>query len=94
MPSLSLPQAPQVYVSDPAPDFETEAVINQKIVKVRLSDYTNQGKWVILMWYPKDFSYVCPTEILATNDRRKEFESLGAAPMFISVDSPEASPSS
>jgi len=50
-----------VKVGHPVPDFEFEIYQNKKISKVRLSDYKN--KWVILFFYPADFTFVCPTEL-------------------------------
>lgn len=45
-----------------------------EIKDISLSDYA--GKYVVLFWYPKDFTFVCPTEIIAFSDRAKEFEAL------------------
>lgn len=48
-----------------------------------------QGKYVILFWYPKDFTFVCPTEIIAFSDRAKEFEELNCQLLAASTDTPE-----
>ena len=59
-----------------APEFALEGVLNGKFHTYRLSDY--KGKWVVLFFYPLDFTFVCPTEILAFSDRLGEFrEHLG-----------------
>ena len=50
-----------------APDFALEGVLNGKFHTYRLADY--KGKWVVLFFYPLDFTFVCPTEILAFSDR-------------------------
>lgn len=50
------------------------AIVDGEIKNVSLEDY--KGKYVILFWYPKDFTFVCPTEIIAFSDRAKEFEAL------------------
>jgi hypothetical protein len=50
-------------------------------------DYT--GKWVVLFFYPKDFTFVCPTEIIAYSDRVKEFRSRNAEVIGASCDSAE-----
>lgn len=55
--------------------------------QVALSDY--RGKYVVLFFYPKDFTYVCPTEIIAFSDRAKEFEKLNAQVMACSTDTEE-----
>lgn len=49
-------------------------MVDGEIKDISLSDY--KGKYVILFWYPKDFTFVCPTEIIAFSDRAKEFEKL------------------
>jgi len=72
-------------VGRPAPDFALEGVLNGKFSNYRLSDY--RGKWVVLFFYPLDFTFVCPTEILAFSDRLGEFRKLGAEVLAASVDS-------
>ena len=49
-------------------------MVDGEIKEVSLSEY--RGKYVILFWYPKDFTFVCPTEIIAFSDRAKEFADL------------------
>lgn len=53
--------------------------------QVSLSDY--KGKYVVLFFYPLDFTFVCPTEIIAFSDRATEFEKLGVQILGVSVDS-------
>jgi len=50
-----------------------------------LSDY--KGKWVVLFFYPLDFTFVCPTEIIAFSDRFSDFKAAGAEVLGVSVDS-------
>lgn len=71
----------------PAPDFEMESTkdLENLDVPVRLSDY--RGKWLVLFFYPLDFTFVCPTEITALSDRYEEFTELGADILGVSVDS-------
>jgi len=52
---------------------------------ISLADYL--GEWVILFFYPMDFTFVCPTEILAFNDALPQFEELGASVLGVSTDS-------
>src|SRR5258707_785112 len=56
-------------VGKPAPDFEIPSTKNiEKLNEpVKLSDY--QGKWVVLLFYPLDFTFVCPTELTTFSDR-------------------------
>ncbi|XP_008799686.1 2-Cys peroxiredoxin BAS1, chloroplastic [Phoenix dactylifera] len=73
-------------VGNPAPDFEAEAVFDQEFIKVKLSDYIGK-KYVILFFYPLDFTFVCPTEITAFSDRYSEFEKLNTEILGVSIDS-------
>ena len=60
-------------VQNPAPDFEARAVLpDGSFSNVHLSDY--RGKYVVLFFYPLDFTFVCPTEIVAFSERIEEFE--------------------
>lgn len=72
-------------VQHPAPDFKATAVIDGDFKDISLSDY--RGKYVVLLFYPLDFTFVCPTEILAFSDRLAEFHALGAEVIAVSVDS-------
>ncbi|GMI96697.1 2-cysteine peroxiredoxin B, 2-CYS PEROXIREDOXIN B [Hibiscus trionum] len=73
-------------VGNTAPDFEAEAVFDQEFIKVKLSEYIGK-KYVILFFYPLDFTFVCPTEITAFSDRYKEFEKLNTEILGVSIDS-------
>ncbi|OVA07116.1 Alkyl hydroperoxide reductase subunit C/ Thiol specific antioxidant [Macleaya cordata] len=73
-------------VGNQAPDFEAEAVFDQEFIKVKLSDYIGK-KYVILFFYPLDFTFVCPTEITAFSDRYADFEKLNTEVLGVSVDS-------
>jgi len=72
-------------IGKPAPDFTAEAVVNGDFQKVSLSDY--KGKYVVFFFYPLDFTFVCPTEIIAFSDRVDEFRKIGAEVIGASVDS-------
>ena len=73
-------------VQKPAPGFTAQAVMPDKSFKeISLSDY--KGKWVVLFFYPLDYTFVCPTEITAFSDRNGDFEKLGAQVLGSSVDS-------
>eukprot|EP00735_Rhodelphis_limneticus_P014833 TRINITY_DN892_c0_g1::TRINITY_DN892_c0_g1_i1::g.25400::m.25400 TRINITY_DN892_c0_g1::TRINITY_DN892_c0_g1_i1::g.25400 ORF type:complete len:283 (-),score=99.59,sp/P35705/PRDX3_BOVIN/54.35/2e-82,AhpC-TSA/PF00578.16/7.6e-38,Redoxin/PF08534.5/7.6e-15,1-cysPrx_C/PF10417.4/1.7e-14 TRINITY_DN892_c0_g1_i1:715-1494(-) len=82
--------APIARVGRPAPDFQTAAVVNGEITQISLQNYLQQGKYVVLFFYPKDFTYVCPTEILAFNDAAEEFRKVNAELIAISTDTPES----
>ncbi|MFM8573928.1 MAG: peroxiredoxin [Pirellula sp.] len=75
-----------VLVTKPAPDFTAEAVLKDgSFAKLSLSQF--KGKYVLLFFYPLDFTFVCPTEIIAFSDRVKEFNDLGVEVIGVSVDS-------
>ncbi|PSB56291.1 peroxiredoxin [Chamaesiphon polymorphus] len=67
-----------------APDFTATAVVDRQFQKVKLSSYR---KYVVLFFYPLDFTFVCPTEIIAFSDRYAEFQALNTEILAISVDS-------
>ncbi len=75
-----------VLVTQPAPDFTADTVMPDGTFKqVSMSDY--RGKHVVLFFYPLDFTFVCPTEIIAFSDRIAEFEALGVQVLGCSIDS-------
>lgn len=75
-----------VRVGQLAPDFEAEAVFDQEFVKIRLSSYRAK-QYVVLFFYPLDFTFICPTEVLAFSDRYDDFAALNTEVIGISVDS-------
>lgn len=75
-----------VLVGKPAPEFRAKAIIKDKIVEdFSLSNF--RGKYVIFFFYPLDFTFVCPTEIHAFQEKNKEFEKRNAQLIGCSVDS-------
>lgn len=75
-----------VLVQQLAPDFKAQAVMpNKEFQEITLSQY--RGKYVILFFWPLDFTFVCPTEIIAFSDRNEEFVKLGVQILGVSVDS-------
>lgn len=77
----------EAFIGEMAPEFSGKAVMDGEIVDVDLNQFS--GKWVVLFFYPKDFTFVCPTEIIAFSDRAKEFEKLDAQLIACSTDTPE-----
>ncbi|MDR0966633.1 MAG: peroxiredoxin [Myxococcales bacterium] len=69
----------------PVPDFTAIAFRDGKFAPISLSEF--EGKWVVLFFYPRDFSYVCPTEIIELSRRAPEFQALGVQLLGISCDS-------
>jgi alkyl hydroperoxide reductase subunit AhpC len=76
---------PDTLVQKPAPDFKSMAVSKKLFKEVKLDDY--KGKWLVLFFYPLDFTFVCPTEITAFSDQISEFTKLNCEVLGCSVDS-------
>lgn len=74
-----------LQVGQPAPDFTATAVYDQEFKLIRLADYI--GKYVVLFFYPLDFTFVCPTEITAFSDLHNCFAEINTEILGISVDS-------
>lgn len=78
---------PKAFVGRPAPSFTMASTKNIATLAepVSLADYA--GKWVVLLFYPLDFTFVCPTELRGFSDRYEEFKAEGAEVIGVSVDS-------
>ena len=74
-----------LQVTKPAPDFKGQAVVGKEFKEIALSDY--KGKWLVLFFYPLDFTFVCPTEICAFSESAEEFKKINAEMVACSVDS-------
>ena len=72
-------------IGHPAPAFSLDAIVNMTFAKVNLSDY--RGKWLVLFFYPGDFTFVCPTEIKGFNKSLAEFKAANSEILAVSVDS-------
>lgn len=72
-------------IGQPAPQFKAKAFVDGQMKEVSLSDY--KGKWVVLFFYPLDFTFVCPTEILEFNKKADEFRKRNAQLLGVSIDS-------
>jgi peroxiredoxin len=77
--------SPMSLVGRPAPDFGLEGYSNGQFSKYKLSDY--RKKWVLLLFYPLDFTFVCPTEVLNFSAAVENFSKLNCQIFGISVDS-------
>ncbi|KAM9344914.1 thioredoxin-dependent peroxide reductase, mitochondrial [Symphorus nematophorus] len=72
-------------VTQPAPDFKATAVLNGEFKEMSLADF--KGKYLVLFFYPLDFTFVCPTEIISFSDKASEFHDINCAVVGVSVDS-------
>src|SRR5688500_20297309 len=79
--------AEKAMVGQAAPDFEMASTKNLEKLNepVKLSDY--RGKWLVLVFYPLDFTFVCPTELTTFSDRYDDFLAVNAEIVGISTDS-------
>ncbi|MEK7178809.1 MAG: redoxin domain-containing protein [Patescibacteria group bacterium] len=74
----------EVKVGHAIPDFEREIYHEDAIKKVKLSDY--RGKWLVLFFYPADFTFVCPTELEEMALLYEEFKKINAEVVSVSTD--------
>ena len=74
-------------VTRPAPDFTASAVLADNTIDEEFTLSSMRGRYVILFFYPLDFTFVCPTEILAFDDALDEFRARNAEVVGVSVDS-------
>lgn len=77
--------SPGQLMGQKLPDMELEAYHEDKIKKIKLSDYNN--KWLILFFYPADFTFVCPTELKDMAWYYEQFKGEGAEVLSVSTDS-------
>ena len=76
-----------VLVCKPAPDFTATAVLgNNEIKDITFSEFT-KNKYVVLFFYPLDFTFVCPSELIAFDHRLEEFSKRGVEVLSVSIDS-------
>ena len=81
------PQYPIPQILAPAPEFVQNAYVHTKkgFEEIKLTDY--KGKWVVLFFYPLDFTFVCPTEIVQFSDKAEQFRKRNCEVIGGSVDS-------
>jgi len=75
----------KALIAKPTPFWESTAVINGEFVQLKSTDFL--GKYLVFFFYPLDFTFVCPTEILAFSDRIEEFRKINTEVVACSVDS-------
>eukprot|EP00744_Colponema_vietnamica_P000682 GILI01001202.1.p2 GENE.GILI01001202.1~~GILI01001202.1.p2 ORF type:complete len:242 (-),score=98.74 GILI01001202.1:52-777(-) len=85
VPAAVTSSAQRVTPRKPAPKFTANAVVDEQFTKVSLDDYL--GSYLVLFFYPFDFTYVCPTELTQFSDRIDEFTAIGAKVVAVSTDS-------
>ena len=85
MASSSSSAAKVATVQKPAPQFKAQALVNGDFKEVSLDDF--KDRYFVLFFYPLDFTFVCPTEIIAFSDRVNEFREIGCEVAACSIDS-------
>ena len=73
-----------IAIGSKIPNFEADALADGEIKKVKISDYS--GKWKVFIFYPADFSFVCPTELEDAARLHEDFKKVGAEVFSISTD--------
>lgn len=73
-----------VLINEQAPKFKEDAFVDGNIKKISLDDY--KGKWVVLFFYPADFTFVCPTELGELADNYVKLKEIGAEVISVSTD--------
>jgi peroxiredoxin 2/4 len=75
-------------IGDKAPDFTVQGICNGKVAEYSLA--ACRGNWLVLFFYPADFTFICPTEVTGFSKLAKDFAAEGAAILGVSVDSVES----
>jgi peroxiredoxin (alkyl hydroperoxide reductase subunit C) len=78
-------ESPANLVGKKAPDFAVQGYYKGEFKEFKLSDF--KGKWVVMLFYPLDFTFVCPTEVLSFSKHAAQFEEKNAQILGVSVDS-------
>lgn len=73
-----------VRIGEAVQDFEVDVFQNEETKKITLSSY--KGKWVVLIFYPADFTFICPTELEEAAEMYDDFTALGAEIISVSTD--------
>ena len=73
-----------ININEKLADFEVEAYHQDKIKPIKSVDY--RGKWLVIFFYPADFTFVCPTELEELADHYEEFKKMGVEVMSVSTD--------
>ncbi len=84
MPNISNVYNKLPAIGSPIADFELNSYQNGKLGKVKLSEY--RGKWLVLFFYPADFTFVCPTELEEMADNYEEFKKMNTEIISVSTD--------
>jgi peroxiredoxin (alkyl hydroperoxide reductase subunit C) len=74
-------------IGDKFPEFKKDAVLaNKEFGEISSEDHKKEGKWMVMFWYPKDFTFICPTEIYEFNNQFDKFTNLNTVLYGASTD--------
>ncbi len=73
-----------IRIGERIPDFAIEAYYNDEFRQIKLTDYN--GKWMALVFYPADFTFICPTELAELAEKYEDFKKIGAEILSVSTD--------
>lgn len=76
-----------IQINQTIPDFEVEAYQNDEVKTFHLADV--RGKWLVMIFYPADFTFICPTELEEAAEHYEAFKKLGAEVVSVSTDKVE-----
>jgi len=76
-----------ITINSKVPEFELAAYHKDEEIKLHLTDY--RGQWLVVIFYPADFTFVCPTELEEAAEHYKEFKKIGAEIVSVSTDKVE-----
>ena len=88
--TLAVPNEALLGPRDRAPLFNATAVVGQEFQEISLKSYLDAGQWVVLFFYPFDFTFVCPTEIMSFSEKAEEMRQKGVQVLGVSCDSQHA----
>lgn len=81
---MELSQSHSVFIGSTLPELKLNAYMDGDIKEIKLADYRN--KWLVLFFYPADFTFICPTELSELSDLYEEFKKEGAEVFSVSTD--------
>lgn len=84
---IALAAASDLRPRQAAPSFKAKAVLNDQFIDVSLSDNIDKNQWSVLLFYPFDYTFVCPTEIISFSEKNEEFKAINTQVFAISTDS-------
>ena len=70
-----------------APDFKAKAVLDDKFIDISFNEYQARNEWTVLLFYPFDYTFVCPTELISYSNAKEIFDGMNTKVLAVSTDS-------